>query len=76
LFGEGGGGKYRVDGVLVFLLSRPKMGPPPPMPSPAGEFAPPRPLVRGEGRGGVGGGPNSNEGTYTVILYVFFLDDC
>jgi hypothetical protein len=45
-----------------------------PNPSPAGECAPP-PRFRGEGtlvRGrGSGGSPNSDEGTYAVVLYLY-----
>ncbi len=54
----------------LFLQSS-GLGPPPP--SPVGERVPPPSWPGGDVLAGEGGvGPNSNEGTDTVILYVFF----
>jgi hypothetical protein len=71
---------HRVDSVLGFFSSRPNWDPPP-TPSPAGECVP-HPFGSGgpggEGdtlaccRGG-GDGPNSDEGTDTVVLYVYSM---
>jgi hypothetical protein len=64
--------KHRVDRVLSFFSSRRNWDSPPPTPQAC--LGPPLLWFRGEGhkiacgRGAGGGGPNSNEGTYIVIL--------
>ncbi len=58
---------HRVDRVLGFFSNRPNSDPPPP--HPRASLSPPRP--RGGGTLACGrdsGGPNSDEGTYTVVL--------
>ncbi len=71
---------HKVDRVLGFSSSRPNWDPPPPQP--AGEFGspPPPPWVPGGGThllGGQGlGGPNTDEGTDTLVKNVHIYCTC
>ncbi len=69
------GSEHRVDRVLGFFSSRPNWDPPF-TPSPAGECVPTPVWFRGGTIGGVGG-PNSDEGTDSVVLkvYLYFESD-
>ncbi len=61
---------HKIDRVLGFFSSRPNLDPPPPHPSPADKCIP-SPLIPGgdtHARGRGDGGPNSDEGTDTVVL--------
>ncbi len=64
--------KHRVGRVLSFFSNRRNWDSP--NPSPAGECSPPPPPLwfRGEGHTGWET-PNSNEGTYTMVLYIHVL---
>jgi hypothetical protein len=67
--------RHRVDRVLGFFSSRPNWDLPP-IPSPAGEYVPPFGSGGGETHSLTGegvGGPNSDEGTDTVVLYRYFV---
>jgi hypothetical protein len=63
--------QHRVGRVLSFFSSRRNCDSP--NPSPAGECAPPPPPVLGGGDHSLRGweSPNSDEGTYTVVLFIY-----